>query len=116
MSKVFYQLTIDINKQWHPAIDVLLGVSETKGKEFWCYEIIVEDNPIKINEQTVLLHFMNILENKYSDLEAMEIQRSDIIIYVIYEYNNECNMEFLPEEMMLMGKNGIVLAISCYQT
>ena len=115
MSKVFFELVIDIKPEMYPAINSLLGVTDAGKKGHWGYEIIVDDGPLEISQPTVLLHFMNILEGRLQALNEIGVQKSDIVIYMTYEYDDQCNMEFLPEELLALGQNGIALAVSCYQ-
>lgn len=116
MSKVFFELVIDTKPDKYPAINSLLGVTDAGKKGYWGYEIIVDEGPLEISQPTVLLHFMSILDGKFQALHEVGIQRSNIVIYMTYEYDVQCNMEFLPEELLLLGQNGIVLAVSCYQS
>jgi len=59
--------------------------------------------------------FMDILEPKLSKLEEIGINRDDISIWRIYEYDQQCAMEITPQEMKRMGKNGITLCIDCFE-
>ena len=48
-------------------------------------------------------------------LESIGISREDISIWVLYEYEGQCNMEYDPVSMKKIGENGIVLCISCWE-
>jgi hypothetical protein len=79
----------------------------------WVYEIIDEDENTYydfINE------FLDILENKYETLAKLGIERSDITIWYLYEYDQQCNMEFDPKRLKRLGDNGIKLCISCWDS
>ena len=43
------------------------------------------------------------------------ISREDISIWVLYEYEGQCNMEYDPESMKKLGESGILLCISCWE-
>ncbi len=61
-------------------------------------------------------NFLGILENKYDQLKNIGIDRNHIIIWLLYEYDQQCNMEFNPQEMKRLGENQITLCISCWKT
>jgi hypothetical protein len=115
MDTVFYTLEIDTNKEKFQKINDILGVNSDISKDYWCYELVHGDNKLEIKETTVVAHFLNILEGKYEQLSVEGIQRKDITVWIIYEYDNQCNMEFHPEDTKRLGENGIVLCISCYE-
>ena len=58
---------------------------------------------------------LSLLEGKYERLESIGISREDISIWVLYEYEGQCNMEYDPVSMKKIGENGIVLCISCWE-
>lgn len=116
MSKVFFELVIDTKPVTYAAINSLLGVTDAGKNGYWGYEIIVDEGPLEISQPSVLLHFMGILEGNFQSLDELGVQKSNIVIYITYEYDDQCNMEFLPEELLALGQNGIVLAVSCYQS
>ena len=60
--------------------------------------------------------FLDILERKYADLEKLNIKRSQILIWMLYEYDQQCNMEFDPIRLKRLGDNGIKLCISCWDS
>lgn len=39
-----------------------------------------------------------------------------ISIWRYYEYDEQCNFEFSPQELKRMGDNGITFCISCWDT
>lgn len=59
--------------------------------------------------------FLSILNGHYAELENLGITRSEISIWIYYEYDEQCNLEFSPESMMRLGTEGITLCISCWQ-
>ena len=58
--------------------------------------------------------FIKLLEGKYDALEKIGITRDMISIWYLYEYDQQCNMEFSPETMKKLADNGITLCISCW--
>ena len=60
-------------------------------------------------------YFLDLLEGNYEKLSLVGVERDDISIWLLYEYDQQCNMEFLPHNLKRMGENGIVLCVSCWQ-
>jgi len=79
----------------------------------WTYEVI--DN--KADKYFDFINvFLDLLETKYSDLEKLNIKRNDISIWLLYEYDQQCNMEFDPQRLKRLGDNGITFCISCWDS
>ncbi len=79
----------------------------------WAYEVIDD----KTDEYFDFINiFLDILETKYSELEKLNIKRSDISIWLLYEYDQQCNMEFDPQRLKRLGDNGITFCISCWDS
>ena len=115
MSKVFYTLSLNTTPDKFSDVDRLLGIKQNRNSRTWMYELIHGDAPLSIKETTVISHFLNILEGKYDQLADLGIKKENIIFWMDYEYDDQCNMEFRPEETKRLGDNGIVLCVSCYQ-
>ena len=77
---------------------------------FWTYEVI-DDSPDEYFD--FINVFLDILETKYADLEKLNITRENISIWLFYEYDQQCNMEFDPARLKRLGDNGITFCISC---
>jgi len=59
--------------------------------------------------------FLNIIEPKLSELNEIGIYKEDITFWMIYEYDQQCGMEFHPQEMKRLGESGIIMCIDCFQ-
>lgn len=120
MSKIIYSLQIYNSNKLYSKINSILGVQNNKKSHKlnlnWIYELIHDENLPTIKESNIIEHFLNILKNKYHILESINIRREDISIWMIYEYDDQCNLEFNPEILERIGRNGISLCISCYQS
>lgn len=79
----------------------------------WTYEV-VDDKPGQYFDFINI--FLDILEEKYANLEKLNIKRSDITVWMLYEYDQQCNMEFDPVRLKRLGDNGITLCISCWDS
>ena len=58
---------------------------------------------------------LGVLEGKYDSLAKVGVERSDISIWLLYEYAEQCNMEFDSQTLLKLGKEGITLCVSCWQ-
>lgn len=78
----------------------------------WTYEVITADEDEYFD---FINKFLDILEPKFADLEILGVNRDDILFWIMYEYNQQCAMEFHPQEMKRLGESGIHLNIDCFQ-
>jgi len=112
MERTTYQLRIDVDELNYERVSSILDLKPLNYKYGWSYEVVLEEEPEYYN---VIDRFLSKLQEKYEMLEELGIQRKDITIWLIYGYNNQCNMEFAPETLKYLGENGISLCISCYE-
>lgn len=74
---------------------------------------VVEDNDDKrfnpIKEFVKLVRTNEVIIKEYQPLD------SSLSLSIDYEYDEQCNMEFWPEDLKLLGEHGIVLCISCWE-
>lgn len=111
--KYSYVLRINCNSNQSEDVTNLLSVIPTKStNNRWEFEI-VQDN--KSNYIDYIQIFIDMLENKYNKLEKIGVTRESIVIWIYYEYDQQCNMEFSPDSLKKIGSNGISLCISCWQ-
>lgn len=107
-----YRLQILSSKSYsEEQLNNVIGVSSNFPHADWGIEIIQSDE----NFSGILVYFLSLLEGKYERLESIGISREDISIWVLYEYEGQCNMEYDPVSMKKIGENGIVLCISCWE-
>ena len=113
MSKSIYSLRISCSsEEQRKKVSNLLNVESTKQMgSIWCLEVEERES----NEYFDFInHFLDILEGKYEQLEAIEVSREDISVWFLYEYEYQCNMEFLPNNLKRLGDNRISLCVSCW--
>ena len=107
-----YRLQILSSKSYsEEQLNNVIGVSSNFPHADWGIEIIQSDE----NFSGILVYFLSLLEGKYEKLESIGISREDISIWVLYEYEGQCNMEYDPVSMKKIGETGIVLCISCWE-
>lgn len=108
------------SQEIYTKISEILGVEpaefpEDKGteKEFslWTYCHDQHENDPYFD---FINHFLDILEPKLDQLKALGINSDDITYWYLYEFDKQCAMEFEPEDMKRLGKNGIALCIDCW--
>lgn len=108
--KYFFSLEILANSEQVDKITQILSVEPNYPQVAWGYKLIVKDN-VYIN---FIDYFLSLLEGKYDELQHIGINKENISFWMIYEYEEQCNMEFTPNDMKKLGDNGITLCISCY--
>lgn len=60
-------------------------------------------------------NFLDIIEPNYTELTKLGVTKDDILFWLVYEYDQQCAMEFHPQEMKRLGESGIGLNIDCHQ-
>ena len=106
----YYSLRINVSDDKFEIIDRILGV-KSNNPPFWELQLIEKEEDEYI---PFIDYFLSILEGKYNQLEEIGITRDDISVWMIYEYDGQCNMEFSPKDMYNLGKEGITFCVSCY--
>jgi hypothetical protein len=109
--KYFFSLRINTKPEHSITLNDILGVESNNPQISWGYNLKVKDD----GYTNFIECFLNILEGKYDKLSDLDITRDDISIWLIYEYEGQCNMEFAPNDLKRLGDNGITLCISCYE-
>ncbi|MGQ1946692.1 hypothetical protein ACT3CD_06275 [Geofilum sp. OHC36d9] len=101
------------------SISKILGVQPTELIDknavpgVWIYEVIEEQDD---DYYDFINKFLDLLENNYQKLADLDIKRDDITIWYLYEYDQQCNMEFSPSRLKRLGDNEITLCISCWDS
>ena len=77
----------------------------------WWYQAVQKETDASSD---FINFFLDLLEPNFEKLSQLGISKSDIIIWMVYEYDKQCSMEFHPQEMKRLGENGISFNIDCY--
>jgi hypothetical protein len=109
--KSIFSLKIDCKNEVRESVSKILGYQPVV-TDLWEMEISTEDVNAPVD---CIDEFLKILDGKYDALKEIGIQRKNISIWYVYEYEQQCNMEFVPHQTKLLGDNGIVLCISCWK-
>ncbi|MDX2247452.1 MAG: hypothetical protein SF052_11780 [Bacteroidia bacterium] len=94
-----------------PNIEEILGIHEpyiVSSGNFWAVKKIQTSGQPSTQ---YISHFLDLLEGKYTTLAEAGIQRRDISINWSYRYEEHCNLEFAPEVLERLGRNGIALNV-----
>jgi hypothetical protein len=110
MLKTYFSLRIHTSKDKYNNVSKILNIDLLDLSRGWTYE--VETSQDKYYD--FINKLLDILEGHYQELENIGISRKAISIWMIYEYNQQCNLEFFPKDMKRLGNNEITLCISCY--
>ncbi len=118
----YYQLFIDTddNSETYNSLTNLLKLQPTenemnKASEYnnssWMYMVTETENDPNFD---FINNFLDILEPKFADLEKLGVTRDKILFWILYEYDQQCGMEFHPQEIIRLGQSGIHLNIDCW--
>lgn len=110
--KYYYSLRIDIEKDKSILLDQILGVSHNMHNLNWGLEKIIESEDSAFD---FIDYFIGVLKDNYSKLEKIGVSRDNISIWMLYEYDQQCNMEFSPQQLLRIGKEGLTFCISCWE-
>jgi len=109
----YYSLRISIsNIEQIDQINRILEVKSNYPEVGWGLEIIKENNYFEFNFTD---YFLSILKEKDVELKDINITPDDISIWVLYEYQDQCNLEFNSVDLTKIGSAGISLCISCWE-
>jgi hypothetical protein len=107
-----FVLKVDCEEDQESLVTKILEREPDIDEAYWQISIYQEKDSYPVN---YIQDFIKVLNGKYDALHQLGIQKSNISVWYYYEYDQECNIEILPEEMKLLSDNGIVLCISCWQ-
>ena len=79
----------------------------------WIYEVIDDKKDEWFDFINV---FLDLLETKNHEIEELNIKRENISIWLLYEYDQQCNMEFNAQRLKRLGDSGITFCISCWNS
>ncbi|HRG39423.1 MAG TPA: hypothetical protein PK289_12900 [Bacteroidia bacterium] len=109
MSSV-YKLQVDVSIEKQDLLNRVLGFPDSTDP-YW--EIVIEENSERFD--CAIEFLLGLLENNYSTLIRGGIYGENISLWFLYEYDQQCNMEFNPDHLKRLGTLGITLCVSCWQ-
>lgn len=113
MSKKIYSLRISCSSSEQKSkVSELLHLEPIRDiNPDWCIEIEEREKYFDF-----INYFLDTMEGKYEELKAIGINKEHISIWFLYEYDNQCNLEFLPKDLKRIGENDITLCVSCWSS
>ena len=107
----FYRLLIQCDIEKKKEIDIILGESNDDPEIGW--SLIIEEDSPRFNQ--ALNFFIDLIETNLIKLKNIGVSIDMITFWYMYEYEQQCNMEFWPDVTKRMGELGVVLCISCWE-
>ncbi|NEU07792.1 hypothetical protein GZH53_05665 [Flavihumibacter sp. R14] len=107
----FYRLQIQCDRAKKKKIDSILGESIDDPQIGWSL-VIDEDSPRFGNALSI---FIDLVNGHLIELKEIGVAMDKITFWYLYEYEQQCNMEFWPDITRRIGELGIVLCISCWE-
>ena len=108
-------LRIDCESIHFDAVNRIFNTHRSNNDDLYWELIIIDDDTDSLPSVYYIDAFLPLLQGKDRELERIGISREDITIWKYYEYDEQCNLEFHPDEMKQLADNGIVLCVSCWQ-
>ncbi len=95
-------------------ISDILGVNANKHiNGNWIYFISIDEDGDWVDFYDV---FYNILKDKIQILdEELKINKDQINIWLVLEYEGQCNFEINPNDLAKLSSLEVTLCVSCYQ-
>lgn len=107
-----YSLIIDASEDKYEAINEILGIKSNYPEAGWGLQLTEKNGDEHI---FFIDNFLSLLNGKYQQLEEIGVARENISVWLFYEYEDQCNMEFSSKDLYSLGKDGITLCISCWE-
>jgi len=106
-----YQLSIRCDSSNLINIEKILGKSMDGPDLNWA--IILEEDSKYFTQ--ALPYFSELISENLDELHGIGVKSEEITFWYMYEYEQQCNMEFSPEIMKRLGDLGITLCVSCWE-
>ncbi len=107
----FYRLQIQCEDDKKNQVESILGESNDEPAIGWGL-VIEEDSTNFIKALDIFIELIG--ENLY-ELREIGISMESVTFWYMYEYEQQCNMEFSPHITKRMGELGVTLCISCWE-
>jgi hypothetical protein len=109
-----YILKIHCKQQQIDTVTNILGLAPSRNEfSYWEFILIEKESDPYID---FVNKFLDLLEGKYEQLSKIGVERDGIEVWALYKYDQQCNLEFSPEQMKRLGEHGITFCISCWQS
>ena len=110
METLIYDLSIE-SKNAKLLVDIL-GVGNVVNDIDFEYKVILnDDNNFSFSDKSVLEQYLDLLEINWTKISSL---CDKIIIWVNYEFEEQCNIELTANEMCRMGALNITYCFSAF--
>jgi len=114
--KYFYRLKFRLeSSEQANAITRILNKQPTRCGDY-SWEVDFQESDLDQQFHGYLDYVESILTSAASALEGIGIKPGDVSVWVLYEYEEQCNLEFPPNQVKRLYDLGVSLCISCWQT
>jgi len=107
-----YWYTLRIQGATRERVASVLQKPSSEESGHWAFELKEgpDDPPIPFVDI-----FLGLIGEKYGLLESVGVSRDDITVWLLYEYDGQCNLEFPATDLKRLGEAGITLCVSCWE-
>ncbi len=106
-----YNLTIEVEKKYQEMVCKLINIEPTILENHLEFAIDQESK----GYWEAILYFIDFIENNIDKLQEMNVKRENMTIWILYAYENQCNLEFDARILKKLGECGVSLCISCWE-
>ena len=113
--KYFYRFNVRLEApDQAKAVTNAFGKQPTRcGENSW--EIEFQESDFNGQFHDYLGYIESLLKSAASNLELIGIKPNDLSIWILYEFDEQCNLEFPPGQVKRLSDLGVSLCISCWQ-
>lgn len=108
--RAFCQLRVECKNYNYLEVSKILGVDVSNFENGWCHEFDLK----QLTYPDAIKEIIELLQDKYDDLENLRIRRENISIWLLFETENQNNFEFDPALLSMIGNEGLTLCISTW--
>ena len=111
-----YRLIIfsrDVNPSTINDILGLNSMANSNDRDIWIH--YHNDDQLE-DARDPIIFYSNLVSEKIKDLLKSGIDKDDIRLELLYEYNGQCNLELTSDQIQALTKTGLSINISCWES
>ena len=106
-----YFLRINTREEIFSKLDLIFKDQKVEREYFW--ELTIDEDSPHFND--ALVYLTNLVSVNIEKLENLKISKDEITIWLFFEYESQCNMEFHPYQLKKLIELDSVFCISCWE-
>lgn len=123
--KRYLCLNIPISDEMENYSNHLVEAIENAVYKSWYYQksiknnwhtVIIEVVEYKDDYFDSIAQYSELVDSLKDELGKYLSPQANMSLQIGYEYDDQCNLEFLPEQLACLSSRNIVLTISCWKT